>query len=69
MTDAGLAHLKELMQLRRLHLKNSQVSDVGLGHLAALTRLELLTVSRQKVTDAGVLQLQQALPKIKIYYP
>ena len=65
-TDAGLVHLKGMMNLQMLHLYNTKVTDAGLVHLKGLTKLQFLTLDRTKVTDAGVKKLQAALPKCKI---
>lgn len=57
-TDAGLAQLSELGQLRQLHLQNSKVSDAGLRHLRGLANLEFLYLSDTQVTDAGLERLK-----------
>src|SRR5215472_11988631 len=59
-TDAGLAHLKDLPQLRRLSLENAAITDAGLAHLRALTQLQELHLQGTKVTDAGVAGFQEA---------
>jgi hypothetical protein len=53
-TDAGLEHLKELTDLRRLDLDGSQVTDAGLQRLKGLTNLIQLELSDTQVTDAGL---------------
>ncbi len=65
-TDAGLAHLKNLPQLRSLTLENTAITDAGLGQLKALSSLEALNLKGTKVTDAGIQDLQLALPKAKV---
>jgi hypothetical protein len=65
-TDAGLAHLKDLPQLRVLSLENAAVTDAGLAPLKDLTYLEALNVKGTKVTDAGVQELQRILPRMKV---
>ena len=57
-TDAGLAHLKGLPNLRELNLESTQVSDAGLVHLKGLTGLKTLRLGGTKVTDAGLVQLK-----------
>jgi Ran GTPase-activating protein (RanGAP) involved in mRNA processing and transport len=59
-------HLKELTNLKFLHLRNTQISDAGLVHLKGLTKLERLDLRDTQVTDAGVSELQKALPNCKI---
>ena len=66
MTDAGLAHLTGLENLKSLNLAANQVTDAGLVHLAGLTALEYLNLSRTQVTDVGVAELQTALPSCRI---
>jgi serine/threonine protein kinase len=53
-TDAGLAHLKEVKGLTSLRIDNTLVSDAGLGHLKDLRRLKNLDISNTKVTDDGL---------------
>ena len=42
MSDTGFVHLRELPQLRRLGLENSQVGDGTLRQLHVLAQLESL---------------------------
>jgi hypothetical protein len=65
-TDAGLAHLKDLPQLRSVSLENAAITDAGLAHLKALTQLQQLSLKGTKVTDAGVQAFQKALPRVKL---
>lgn len=65
-TDAGLAHLKALTQLRSVSLENAAITDAGLAHLKALTQLQELYLKGTKVTGAGIQALQKALPKVKV---
>ena len=65
-TDAGLAQLEELTQLRYLDLTRTEVTDAGLIHLKGLINLQTLELARTNVTDAGVGDLQMALPKCQI---
>ena len=53
-SDATLAHLKELTELEILELGGTSISDVGLVYLKGLTNLISLDISRTKVTDAGM---------------
>jgi hypothetical protein len=52
-TDATLAYLKGMTQLRELDLNDTQVSDAGLAIVAELPRLEQLRLARTKITDAS----------------
>ncbi len=56
-TDAGLAHLKGMKNLTRLHLENTKVTDAGLAHLSTLTNLEYLNLYGTGVSDAGIVKL------------
>jgi hypothetical protein len=65
-TDAGLAHLKNLPQLRTLGLENAKISDAGLGHVKALAHLEALNLKGTGVTEEGVRGLEKGMPKVKV---
>ena len=65
-TDAGLEHLKGLINLVYLELSGTQVTDAGLVHLKGLSKLNFLYLGRTQVTDAGVKDLQEALPNCMI---
>ncbi|MBK8006802.1 MAG: hypothetical protein IPK12_23720 [Gemmatimonadetes bacterium] len=54
LTDAGLAHLAALPNLRHLGLGGTAITDAGLGVLASLTQLETLNLGGTRVTDAGL---------------
>jgi len=49
-TDVGLNHLRDLHQLRRLHLEGTAVSDTGLKQLCALKSLRSLGLRETNVT-------------------
>ena len=61
-TDAGLAHVAELPNLRHLTLGGTAVTD--LAPLARLTALETLQLQGARVTDAGLAALAQ-LPNLR----
>jgi internalin A len=65
-TDARLAHLKGMTNLSFLHLHHTQVTDAGLAHLKGLTNLSELYIVGNQVTLAGLIELNQALPNLKI---
>ncbi len=54
LTDAGLAHLATLPNLRHLGLGGTAITGAGLGVLAGLTQLETLNLGGTRVTDAGL---------------
>jgi hypothetical protein len=64
MTDAGLAHLDGLnnLKLMNINLSETQITDTGLAHLKGLACIENLTLTGTSVTDASVSELQESLP-------
>ena len=63
-TDAGLASLAGMKNLKKLHLPNTAVTDAGIDSLLALTNLEYLNLFNTKLTDAGLAKLEK-LPNLK----
>ena len=57
-TDAELAQLQGLTNLRQLDLDSTQVTDAGLAHLKGLTGLQELYLNKTQVTDVGLAHLQ-----------
>ena len=53
-TDAGLKHLANLKNLKKLHLERTAVTDEGLANLSELSNLNYLNLYGTKVTDAGL---------------
>lgn len=66
-TDAGLAALSGMKNLKKLHLPNTAVTDAGIDALLPLANLEYLNLFNTKVTDAGLAKLEK-LPKLKRLY-
>ena len=68
-TDAGLAHLGDMQQLRSLWIGMSKgkITDAGLAHLAGLENLEELDVQQSQVTDAGLEHLKKLKNLRKLY--
>ncbi|MHC4995645.1 MAG: c-type cytochrome domain-containing protein [Planctomycetota bacterium] len=66
-TNNGLAVLKGMPHLMRLHLENTQVSDAGLAHLKGLEQLEYLNLYGSKVTNAGLNHLRGLKNLKKLY--
>lgn len=74
-TDGGLAHLKELPNLRMLTLHQRHnartmfITDAGLAHVAGLQQLQELRISRVPITDAGLDQLREMpnLERVLLY--
>jgi Leucine-rich repeat (LRR) protein/beta-lactamase regulating signal transducer with metallopeptidase domain/tetratricopeptide (TPR) repeat protein len=57
-TDADLAALKDVQQITRLDLSDSNVTDAGLARLEEMAGLQDLYLTRCLVTDAGVAHLK-----------
>ena len=57
LTDAGLAHVAALANLKWLNLDGVGVTDSGLENLKNLSSLEKLVLSNTAVTDAGLIHL------------
>ncbi|RYD32895.1 MAG: hypothetical protein EOP86_14650 [Verrucomicrobiaceae bacterium] len=66
-TDAGLAALSGMKNLKKLHLPNTAVTDAGIDALLPLASLEYLNLFNTKITDAGLAKLEK-LPKLKRLY-
>lgn len=58
-TDDGLAHLRNLSELRGLNLVNSGVRGSGLVHLKRLRRLEELSLTSLSVRDSDLAHLSK----------
>src|SRR5262249_21453884 len=66
-TDAGVAHLKNLKRLKIIHLEGSQVTDVGLAELAQLPTLENMSLQNNRFTDHGLARLRGMTTLKKLY--
>jgi hypothetical protein len=64
-TDAGVAHVVRLANLKHLSL-NGPLSDRAVAELARLKRLEVLYLSSDEITDAGLVHLEH-LPALKTF--
>ena len=67
-TDASLQSVDGLGECSVLDLENSTISDNGLRQLYSLKSLDCLVVKNTDVTQDGVVRLQQARPKLWIWY-
>ncbi len=56
-TDAGLAHIGAMKNLRKLNLWKVPVTDAGVAHLATLKKLKWLNLDQTFVTDDGLKHL------------
>lgn len=66
-TDAGLAQVAALPNLRVLHLEKTSIGDAGLAHLKSLQNLQYLNLYGTQVTDAGLANLE-GLKNLKNVY-
>jgi YHS domain-containing protein len=66
-SDAGLAPIAAMSNLKRLHLERTGVTDAGLAVLSGLAGLEYLNLYGTEVTDAGLDSLEK-LPALKQIY-
>jgi hypothetical protein len=57
-TDAGVAHLQNLTELRRLHMNDAGLGDAALVAIAKLPKLEWLSLQGNNFSDQGLVQLQ-----------
>jgi Leucine-rich repeat (LRR) protein len=57
-TDAGLARLSGLSNLRGLDLSETPVTDAGMAHLGGLTGLVELNRDDTAITDAGLVHIR-----------
>ena len=64
--DAALEGVKDLPQLRRLHLFSKGITDTGLQRLEQLPQLETLFIEKTQVTEQGVQKFRKALPHCRI---
>ena len=67
MTDAGLARLIRLSELRVLDLEGCPgITDAGLVHLMGLKKLQDLRIGVTAISDEGVKRLHKALPNCEV---
>ena len=57
-TDNDLGQLKNLKEIRRLHLDGTNTTDAGLGEIMGLKKLIWLSLRGTKITDAGLAYLK-----------
>jgi hypothetical protein len=62
-----MVHLKRLVKLQWLCLKETKITDAGLEQLKGLTQLCDLYLSDGQATDAGLKGLHEALPNCQIH--
>ena len=57
-SDAGLQHLKPLVDLETLNLYGNKITDAGLIHLEGFSKLRDLNLSLLAITDKGLVHLK-----------
>ncbi len=57
-TDRGLEHLKDLVELERLTLDNTRITDRGLEHLKRLTKVVSVRLISTNVAGPGLEHLE-----------
>ena len=57
-TEADLAHLKHLTNLRVVFLSGADMTDAGMVNLEAVTSLKRLTLNSARITNAGLVHLK-----------
>jgi WD40 repeat protein len=65
-TDAGVAHLKGMVQLNHLNLYETKITDAALDQLHGLTNLETIFLQGTKVSDAAIDRLKKAIPRVNV---
>jgi uncharacterized membrane protein len=66
-TDAGLAAVAKMPNLRRLQLQETGVTDAGLPSIKALPKLEVLNLFDTRVSDAGLAALTSLKTLRRLY--
>jgi hypothetical protein len=57
-TDAGVSHLRNLRNLREIHINNSKITDDSLVLLSSLPSMEKLSFQGNHFSDEGLVRLQ-----------
>ena len=57
LTDRGIAHLKDLKEMRKLILLGAPITDESIPVLAGMTHLRELNLYRSRITNAGLAKL------------
>jgi len=67
-TDAGVAHLKNLPNLRQLKLENTRITDDSVANLGSLSNLKELYIESTNISEEGSQRLKVALPGCAIHW-
>lgn len=66
-SEAGLALLRDLPEIRSLALHRAPLHDAALDQIATLPNLESLDIERTSITSAGLEKLRERRPDIRIF--
>lgn len=66
-SDAGVAYLEKLKNLKNIHLSKAKITDESLRVLARLPRIETLSLQQNHFSDDGLAYLR-ATPSLKRLY-
>ena len=66
-TDAGLARLVEVPELKRLQVCDTSVTAKGLTQLKSLPRLQEVVVSWHQLSDSDIDRLRHKMPGVKVW--
>jgi hypothetical protein len=66
-TNAGIINIKEMKDLKRLHLERTNVDDGCIDYLTGLQELEYLNLYSTKVSDLGLSKLKDLKNLKKLY--
>ena len=64
-TDAGLAYLNQMRDLRWLELGGTQITDAGIEHFAPLGSLKYVGLAHTRITDEGIRRLSLLAPGLE----
>ena len=67
-TDAALACLRNQPHIRRLTLRNGNLTDAAVDHICQLSNLEHLNVRQTQISASGLDKLRERFPNCKIEY-
>lgn len=67
-TDAGLLQIGSILGLVRIGLSGTPVTDAGLKHLNGLKQLREVSLAGTQVTADGVLDLEEAIPGLRVIW-
>ena len=66
--DDGVAHLKDLTNLRVLYLDETPITDAALDYLYGMNEMTMLVVFNTRTSDEAKIKLLEALPKLRKIY-